>query len=270
MTDAVVQSVSPITSTLKLSPKETDLHEIALIALFGDGVLNVDPGGRDSMVLKEADHSAFLSLGPTEMVHCAEGKGLLLTALQPCSKAITQAVLDYSKSVRAYDDDHPSTTGPFELEDTTQNVIVEQSTPAVLQSAPDISLLITIGSDFDKLEDNRTYPFFTGNSRSAVAIQDCFNHFALWEQPLGANYDINTVRQLVHARALPFVDLFAWFKRESEDYLGARQLLNQYLTAVKPLVILRLGERVCMACVVLFYKLTSHSNFCNDITYQLL
>jgi hypothetical protein len=207
LADAVIQSASPITSTLNLSSKEVDPYEIALIALFGDGTLNIEPGGRDSMVLTEADHSASLSLGHTKLVHStatsAEGKGLLLSTPKPCSNGISQAVLDYAGAVRVYVEDHPSTTSLYEFGDQTQSVIIEKSTLSMLQSTPDTSLLVTVGSDFSELEDNR----------SAVAIQDCFNHFALWEQPLGAKYDPNTVKQLARAHALPFVNLFAWVRR---------------------------------------------------------
>jgi hypothetical protein len=59
---------------------------------------------------------------------------------------------------------------------------------------PEASVLVTIGSDFGEVEDNRFVPFFEGNSRSAVAIQDCFDQFAQWEQPLEARLSPNTVK----------------------------------------------------------------------------
>ena len=85
LAQAIVQTVVPITTFFKLSTKEADLHESVLTALFGDGTLNMEAGGGQGIIiLTEADHSAFLSLGPTKLVHSrTAGKGLLLTALRP-------------------------------------------------------------------------------------------------------------------------------------------------------------------------------------------
>ena len=74
---------------------------------------------------------------------------------------------------------------------------------------PEASVLVTIGLDFGEVEDNRIVPFFEGSSRSAVAIQDCFNQFSQWGQPLGARLNPNAVKQLARTHVLPFADLFA-------------------------------------------------------------
>ena len=248
LAQAIVQTVVPITTTFKLSTKEADLQDSVLIALFGDSTLNLEAGGgQGSITLTEADHSAFISLGPTESVHSrTAGKGLLLTALRP-QPDTNKAVAEYAAAVRAYVDEHPdSTKGRYEYTDQTQETVVKQATTSML---PEASALVTIGSDFGEVEDNRIVPFFEGSSRSAVAIQDCFNQFAQWEQQLGARLIPNAVKQLARNHVLPFADLFAWFKKSPDDYPAARKLLNKYLTAVKPLVILTLGETQTFAIV---------------------
>ena len=102
-------------------------------------------------------------------------KGLKLTALQPQPNT-NKAVAEYAAAVRAYVDEHlDSTKDRYEYIDQTQETAVKQAVASML---PEASVLVTIGSDFGEVEDNRIVPFFKGNSRSAVAIQDCFNQFA--------------------------------------------------------------------------------------------
>ena len=125
-----------------------------------------------------------------------------------------------------YVDEHPdSTNGRYEYIDQTQETIVKQVTAGML---PEASVIVTVGFDLGEVKDNRVDPLFRSNSRSAVAIQACFNQFTQREQPLRARLSLNTVKQPARAHFLPFADLFAWFKKTSENNPAARMLLKKY------------------------------------------
>lgn len=258
--NATVHSVVGLTSPLlsKLPDKYADLAEMALIALFGSGTLNLEAGGSHTMVLTEVDHSTFLALGPTNLASQLE------LGLEDAPEKVQSRVHKYIKKVREYVDQNESTTGNYEFNEDTETTLLKQAMPATLKSRKGIAALVTVASDFGELESNRLMPFYTGSSRSAVAIQDCFNMFGMWEKPLStlnfvsdltgkdATFDSKFTRKLADNGRLPFVDLFAWFIKAAQDYPAAWKFLHQYLHAVKPLIVLALGEVVCSLSPYLF------------------
>lgn len=62
LTDALVQVVVGASTTLPLPTAQLNLYEQVLITLFGDGVLNLQSGGKDDMTFSDEDQTAFVSL----------------------------------------------------------------------------------------------------------------------------------------------------------------------------------------------------------------
>ncbi|KAF3034096.1 hypothetical protein E8E11_001926 [Didymella keratinophila] len=218
--NATVHSVVGLTSPLlsKLPDKYADLAEMALIALFGSGTLNLEAGGKDTMVLTEVDHSTFLALGPTNLASQLE------VELEDAPEKVQNRVRKYIKKVREYVDQNDSTTGDHEFNESTEMTLLKQAMPATLRSREGIAALVTVASDFGELESNRLMPFYT----------DLTGH--------DTKFDSKFTRKLADLHRLPFVDLFAWFTKDPRDYSAAWELLHQYLSNVKPLIVLALGE----------------------------
>jgi hypothetical protein len=238
LSHATVETVVRANADFKQPAKSIDLREQVLIALFGDGTLNVEAGGKDSMNITNEDHVAFLALGTTNLVDSLDRK----TDFPP--QRIYDGVSSYARAVRQYVNDNPSTTGDgrYVFSGDTEDIIAQQAIPTVL---PDSSaVMVTLGSDIGELQENQATPFFEGSSRAAGAVVDCYNHFALWEQDFGNTLDANLTKKLARKNHLPFVDLFPWFSKEEKDYPAARKLLTQYMAEVQPLIVLCYGELV--------------------------
>jgi hypothetical protein len=238
LSHATVETVVRANVDFRQPAKSTDLREQVLIALFGDGTLNVEAGGKDSMNVTNEDHVAFLALGSTNLLDALEKK----TA--PPSQTIYDGVYSYAKAVRQYVTANPSTTsdGKYVFSRETEDIIAQQAIPTVL---PDSSaVMVALGSDIGELQENQATPFFEGSSRAAGAVVDCYNHFGLWEQDFDQKFDSNLTKKLARKNHLPFVDLFPWFSKEEKDYPAARKLLTRYMAEVQPLIVLCYGELV--------------------------
>jgi hypothetical protein len=250
LSNTTVQTVTRVSTAFKLLAKDLDLQEQVLIALFGDGTLNIEAGGNASMNVTGDDHAAFTQLRSKNLVK------LLQEGLQPCSVTLRDAVHQYASAVRKYVRANPSTTDGtrYEFTGQTENTIALQGTPSVLSGN---AVMITLGSDIGELQANQASAFFEGASRASVAVSDCYNYFALWEQEdgLGQAVDNNLAKSLAHKGMLPFVNLFPWFTKNEKDYPAARKLLGQYLATVQPMVVLTFGELVSEA---------ADSNLCDD------
>jgi hypothetical protein len=75
-----------------------------LIALFRDGVLNLQGGGKDVMTFTNEDQTAFPRLGPDTVE-------LLEQHTQQCSQVMQDSIVQYIKDVRTYIDVNPTTRG---------------------------------------------------------------------------------------------------------------------------------------------------------------
>jgi len=243
LAEATVQIVTRISTTFKRLAQDIDITEQVLIVLFGDGILNIETGGDSSMKITGDDHTAFTNLGNVNLVK------LLRDELRPCPPLMRQAVEQYAGAVRKYVDANESTTNSnkFQFTDETERIITQQGTPKVLPGTS-AAVMVTLGSDIGELYENKASPFFAGASKASRAVSDCYNYFALWEQDasktMGQDVDHNLVKSLALDELMPFANLFGWFKKDPKDYPAARILLYQYLTAVKPMVVLAFGELV--------------------------
>jgi hypothetical protein len=260
LTHAKVDTVVRANADFKQTAKSIDLLEQILIVLFGDGALNVEAGGRDSMNVTEENQVTFLALGSTNLVNS------LRKHTYPPSQTIRNGVTDYARAVRQYVDANSSTTSDnkYIFNDETEDIIARQAVPSVIAGSS--AVMVTLGSDIGELQENCAAPFFEGGSRASGAVVDCYDHFSLWEQGFGNALDRNLTKNLARANLLPFITLFPWFTKEAKDFLVARKLLTRYMAEVQPLIVLCYGELVTPAHSLFLHtdRLTWIANIRND------
>jgi hypothetical protein len=224
----------PATLTVDISSAKVDLREQVLIALFGDGALNSEAGGKRTMVFSQEDYDAF-SLLNTDTVS-------LLELSQKCSEEMVSAIQKYASDAQKYANTNPATTGTDKrkITDTVMSALVDQVTPSVINGS---AIMVTLASDIGDHSKGENIRFFSQKGRSSEIVTACYNQFACWENRSRLFDDFKT-QNLAKAHHLPLVDVFPWFKKDSKDFNTACQLLRQYLTATTPLVVLTYGTHV--------------------------
>lgn len=173
-----------VSVNVRLFDRDADLQDMVLIALLGDSAPNLEAGGKSSMNVAADDHATFeqLELEDTELLKP------LHSELVPCSTTMRQTVKKYGCDVRRYVDAKESTIEYHECKDHSQRVVIQQAIPKVLLGSglsSGSAVMLVLGPDIGKLQDNRATPFFEGSSRASKAVLNCFAHFALWEQDPG-------------------------------------------------------------------------------------
>jgi hypothetical protein len=220
---------------MPMGPNMQDLNEQVLIALFGDGVLNSEAGGHDTIALTQEDRDIFDAL-QTRTISA-------LKLARPCSLVTQQELRRYARDVRAYVSRNPTTTKGqskrHQFSDTTESMLVKQGTPLVLSN--DSAAMVTLGSDLGDTHEEDDVPFFEAGGRSADLVTTMYNNFAHWENGLTAAFDDDTTKNLARKNALPFADLFPWFVKHKNDYMATGQFAVQYMNATKPYVLLTYG-----------------------------
>jgi hypothetical protein len=235
LSGAKVHTVS--NALVQASSETSDLREQILIALFGDGVLNTQAGGKDVITLFKEDRDNFDRLKTNTL-------RLLETETRVCTQTEMETLHDYSHSVRKYVDKNPTTTGSGHFTDRTEATILHQATPSVLISSG-AAIMVTIGSDLGEEHGNDEDTFWYAGGRSADAVTRIYNFFSSWEGPTALeSVDPNAAKTLANNGHLPLVDLFPWFTKNDKDYLKASELLRRYMNTAKPMISLAYGERV--------------------------
>jgi hypothetical protein len=238
LSSATVHVVAKASTKLQLDPEILDLREQTLIALFGDGVLNTEVGGKDIVVLSEEDHTLFLLLG-TDTTN-------LLKSTQSCPTPIRSKLMAYARAVRSYVDAHPTTVAgkaKRTFSQKTERMIYDQGTFSILSDGS--AVMVSLGSDIGDTHEEDDSTFFEAGGRAADVVTAVYNHFGYWEAGvLNRPFDVNFTKTLAKAKLLPFVDVFAWFVKHKDDYEAAAEYTALYMKAAKPFVVLSYGSLV--------------------------
>jgi hypothetical protein len=240
LASATVHTVKGAEFPVSLPADIFDVREQALIALFGDGVLNTEFGGKDIVVLAEEDHSAFNTLD-TNFVP-------LIKKAKDAPVSVLTAIRQYSKAVQDYASKNPTTTtgagkAKHSFSATTARMIFDQSTPKVLSD--NAAILVSLGSDLGDTHEDDDSSFFEAGGRSADLVSYVYNNFGHWESGvLLASFDHGLTKRLAKDKCLPFADVFPWFVKHKDDYPKASELLAKYMRCVNPYVVLTYGTLV--------------------------
>jgi hypothetical protein len=249
--NATVHTVTKAASTLQLDADYLDLKEQVLIALFGDGVLNTEIGGKNSIILVQEDKDLFTTLNTTTVE--------LLQTTHQCPATLRTKLQQYAKSVRRYVEDNAATTSgklKNRFSDVTENMLVYQGTPRVLSDGS--AVMVSLGSDLGDTHENEEGTFFEAGGRASDAITCIYNHFGQWENSV-SSYDKHMAKDLAKANFFPFADLFPWFLKHSNDYHAAGKFTGQYIEVTKPLIVLTFGSLVSEVWHPRLLKLICHS-----------
>jgi hypothetical protein len=239
LTSVTVHTVTGAQLIIPLAAETLDLREQALIALFGDNVLNTEFGGKNIIVLTEEDHSAFNALR-TDFVSLSK------KLLNPSNNGLSR-IEQYSKAVQAYASKTPTTTTgdgkvKHSFTNETAEMIATQGTFRVLSDGA--AFMVTFGSDIGDTHEEDDNSFFEAGGRSADIVCYIYNHFAHWEAGVLTSFNDGITKLLAKAGCLPFADVFPWVVKHRNDYKKAGQLLAKYMRCINPYVVLTYGNLV--------------------------
>jgi hypothetical protein len=240
--------IHTLSSTFQQVPADTaDLREQILIALFGDGALNMQAGGKDIVTLFREDRDNFDRLK-------TQTTQLLMTETRECAQEEGDALKEYAYAIHKYVGKNLSTTGSGHFTDQTEAMILRQATPSFLVNGS--AVMVTIGSDLGEDYDSAEDTFWNAGGRSADAVTRIYNFFSSWEGPTALeSVNDSTTKSLAGNGHLPFVDMFPWFTKDDKDCLKASELLRRYMNIAKPMIVLPYGERVSCSCCSLLIQL---------------
>ncbi|KAH6639761.1 hypothetical protein C7974DRAFT_449932 [Boeremia exigua] len=207
--DGIEIDVVPSTVLSKLVSADHDLREQYLISMCGVGAMNMQAGGSNI----------------------------------PCPQYMRESVVNYGKEVQNYAKNNSESTGTDKRPFTSKlrDCIIKQATPAVVGPLQ-CALVTTIGSDIgpDSHEDST---FYASGRRSADIVNQCFDNLRNWESAVEGPLASGTSQTNLGSgdAYFTFGDIFAWPKKDKEDYTEAGTLLKSYLAATQPLIIFTYG-----------------------------
>ncbi|KAI1608132.1 hypothetical protein EDD36DRAFT_500098 [Exophiala viscosa] len=207
-----------------------DLREQALIALFGpSALLNTAKGGMNTrFIAHEADNAIISSLNTS-----------LMQRLPLYTQEFTNltAINEYALAVQQYTRAHPRAG-------------LQVSSPSIVRSVP---IMVTVGSDLTPDMMNELKPWYTGGFEFADISIDIFNSLAQSELGFGA-YEMSVVREMYEQHQLPFVDLFPWPSKATQDLSKALEFLRKYLQATQPIIVLTFSTLASSAAIGSFQQ----------------
>lgn len=213
-----------------------DVREQSLNALFGRNfLLNSSVGGLSAVALfHKDDDRQFLNLR-TRTINRIEQNAAPLSDLSDLH--------EYGRDIQQYASRNAESTGSVErpINDEIRDMLVQAAIPAMVKGH---AVLVTIGSDLAPSAWDEKKPFTSGYSRSGALTMDHFNHIVHLEMGFTntAQYQVTALQR---QGFFPFVDLFAWTRKDLKlDLTAAMRLLRQYLAATSPMVLLTFSDTV--------------------------
>lgn len=232
--EPTIDMVALATAAEEFDPTVLNLREQILIALCGDGVLNMQVGGEDILTrFTQRDEEVFL--------HLHTKTRSLMNDLDDCPDKMARGLDIYIQNVRQYVNDNPASTGTDRREFTPalEACLLRQATPTVLSIG--CALFTTMATDIGQ-DDHDDSEFYHSGRRSAEVVNACFDQIEHWEKPDGSPFKRGATKAMSNDGYLPFVDLFPWFRKDDHDFGNAGQLLLSYLNATSPLIVLTYGQ----------------------------
>lgn len=243
----VVSARSPKNSSQELK----DITEQTLIAMFGDGLLNTEFGGKDVITLTDRNRDVFKLLNSNTSAKLkpmpkkdASGN-IIPPALTPCTEEAQGKLETWATAVETYVSENETTckgaNTMHQFTNVTKDMLMAQGK---FQQLPDGStVLVQLGSDLGDEHEDDELPFFEAGGRSADVLTINFNHFVFWEDPM-QGFDKKTTRKLAAKGFLTWTDYFSWFVKHKADFLGASRLSAKFMNVARPYIIVTYGAIV--------------------------
>ncbi|KAJ9610584.1 hypothetical protein H2200_005361 [Cladophialophora chaetospira] len=218
-------------------------REQTLIALDGhDVVINTQSGGKGYHFVPDidADEVPFLHLRTNTL----EG---FATATEACTSDTASAVARYATNVQEYATANPISTGTARLHfgENIRGTIEHQALPVRIKGrAEQTGVMAMIGSDYPMEAFKDATPFLWGGAATADMMVEIVNYTVKWDQSLQQSSHTLYAKDMLQSRYLPFINVYPWTRKSSDDQATAHKYVRQYLQATKPLIALTLGHDV--------------------------
>lgn len=214
-----------------------DVREQALIATFGQGVLNVEAGGTGFTW-----QPSWEDQGWVRMLNTDNATNLLSDTVRP-SAAVQAAVRAYVENVQQHANLNPHTTGTsrYSFTDLLAEVVYEDALSCQLHNGRTAMVTVSSEMPIQKLSDPRR--LFDEKHPSTDFWGCIINWFCSWEQHHGMYVD-SYIQVLASQHHIPFVDLYPWPSKDPSNFDQAATFARQYLQAVNPLIITTHSEHV--------------------------
>ncbi|KIV87786.1 hypothetical protein PV11_03308 [Exophiala sideris] len=139
----------------------------------------------------------------------------------------SKAIHNYATAFQTYANSHPETTNTakYPLTDEVRDRISDSAIPARVGK---YTIMVTIGSDMTVEMMTGLKPWYKGGFESADLVIDIFNTLADLELGYGTTSS-SFVRDMFEKHQLPFVDLYPWPPKKTEDLVQALKFLRDYL-----------------------------------------
>ena len=231
----VIQEFPRANITFLSDQRIKDFREQVLIALFGEGTLNVESGGVDfTWQPTEDDRDLFQQL-KTDTVH------RLRHFTIPCSDAKSAELRDWATRIQEYANSNPQSTGtarvPFSQQ--AEDAIFEEA--LCTMTANGMTAALTIASDKPQEWAEDPQPYCSYSGQAARVSQTILNHLASFESA-SRIVDTTLVEQLAREHRLSFTNVYPWTKKDAKDFDWTLKSLRSYIRTANPLVICAYGR----------------------------
>ena len=185
------------------SEDTSNLREQILIALFGDGTLSTEAGGKGVITLFRKDRDHFDSLA----THTTR---LLMSGTRGTTPSEADGVNAYARVVHRYIGKRTSALGSESFTQSTEAMIVRQGMQSVLINSGS-AVMVTLGSDIGESHDSAEDTFWNAGRPSTNAVTRIYNFFSSWESPTALESVDSLATQSLAARVvnnqIPQIDL---------------------------------------------------------------
>ena len=212
-----------------------DKREQLLICILQQGALNVSIGGVVSSSSNLHLKKLFWSLGTKFFATAPE----ITQEISPTSQLAVQRYAQES-AVKDYEQTVVSTTRGADATALAE-VLTNQATSRVLKNGRVILLIVGLCPPAKSVK--APVSFWKSDSESSRVLLAMVQQFVKWEEVI-ADGQASPAANFATTRFLPFVNLYPRGRAGEEETESATSLLQTYLQALRPLMVLCLGHDV--------------------------
>jgi hypothetical protein len=236
--NCLVQEIPHMELPISAGDQLIDTREQLLICILKQGALNVSISGSVSSSSNLPGKKLFQSLGTEFFATAAQ----MTQEISPTSRLAVQRYAQES-AAKNYEKTVVSTTRITDAT-TLAKVLTDQATSRVLKNGRAILLIVGLCPPAKSVKSPMS--FWKSDCESSRILLATVQQFVEWEEVVADGQAANSAA----TRFLPFVNLYPQGRAEEEKTESATALLQTYLQALRPLMVLCLGHDVRMLPVL--------------------
>lgn len=241
--NCLVQDIPHMELPISAGDQLIDTREQLLICILGQGALNVSVGGSVSSSSNLPGKKLFQSLGTRFFATAAQ----MTKEISPTSRL---AVQRYAQESAAKNNEKAvvSTTRVADAA-ALAKVLTDQATSRVLKNGRAILLIVGLCPPAKSVKASMS--FWKSDSESSRILRAIMQQFVIWEEGV-TDGQTSTAANFAKTRFLAFVNLYPQGRAGEGKTESEPALLQTYLQALRPLMVLCLGHDVRMLPVLRF------------------